>query len=57
MSTEMGILTSFCVGSHGQRILLAVGFSLPTIHARRKLCGDHGDQYWDIKGTHPCFSL
>jgi len=45
------ILFSFRRGSHGQRFLLAVGLSLPTTHDHRKLRGDRGYHYWDIKGT------
>ena len=51
MSPETSILFSFGFGSHGQRILLAVGFSLPTSHDHRKLHGDRGYQYWDTKGA------
>jgi hypothetical protein len=42
-------LFSLGFGSHGQRFLLAVGFSLPTTHDHRKLRGDRGYKYWDIK--------
>jgi len=39
-----------CLGSHSQRLLLAVGFSLPITHDHRKLRGERGYQYRDIKG-------
>jgi len=43
-------LFSFRFDSHNQRILLAVGLRLPTTHDHRKLRGDRGYPYWDIKG-------
>jgi len=48
MPPETRILFSLCLGSHGQRFLLAVGFSLPTAHDHRS---DRGYHYRDIKGN------
>ncbi|MSO21814.1 MAG: hypothetical protein EXQ58_00875 [Acidobacteria bacterium] len=50
MQTETRIPFSFSFGSHGQCFLLAVGFGLRTTHDRRKLRGDCGYPYQDIKG-------
>ena len=44
------MLFSFRIGSHGQRFLLAVGYRLPTTHDHRKLRGDRGYPYRNIKG-------
>jgi len=51
MSPDTRTASSFRFRSHGQRLLLAVGFSLPTSHDHRKLRGDRGYQCWDIKAT------
>ena len=51
MLPETRILFSFCLGSHGQRFRLAVGFPLPTAHDPRRQRGDRGYHYRDIKGN------
>ena len=57
MRGETGILFSFCLGSHGQR-MLAVGLSSrTTTHDHRKPRGDRGYQYWDIKGGSHCLVI
>ena len=44
-------------GSHGQRLVLAVGLSSRTTHDHRQLRGDRGYHYGDIKGGQPLISL
>ena len=51
MPPETRIGLSFSLGSHGQRFLLAVGFSLPTAHDHRGQRGDCGYHDQDIKGN------
>jgi hypothetical protein len=53
MPPETRILLSFYFGSHSQRFLLPVGFSLPTAHDHHKMRGDRGYQYWNIKDDRP----
>ena len=47
MCVTTRILFAFCFGSHGQCILLAVGYS--TSHDHRRLRGDRGYPFWDFK--------